>query len=204
MLLLILNQSRHGFLHPPQNLPCFGDSDRTSPAYSYSELHDWRRPQPGVWRPALSWGAHSYATLAHEGIARCWPQWLQQVHGALLQHPYWNIQVGFFHISCTSFPVFTDHIPVHCYFCDSRAFGGLFVYPPWENRLDRGEPTVLLGINICIARIYKWYNLCVLGGKRDVLGISWVWRFCAAVHGQVPVCSNRFLADSAPRYICFV
>lgn len=40
-----------------------------------------------------------------------------------------------------------------------------------------------------ISCIYKWYNLCALGGKRDVLSISWVWRFRAAVHGQVPVCS---------------
>lgn len=49
-----------------------------------------------------------------------------------------------FHMSYTSRPVSTDHIPVHCDVCDSCAFGGLFVYPPWENGFDRGETHVLL------------------------------------------------------------
>lgn len=41
------------------------------------------------------------------------------------------------------FPVPTDNIPVHCYVCDSCAFGGLFVCPTWKNRLDRGEHLLL-------------------------------------------------------------
>lgn len=45
------------------------------------------------------------------------------------------------------FPVPTDNIPVHCYVCDSCAFGGLFVCPTWKNRLDRGEHLLFLTLS---------------------------------------------------------
>lgn len=96
-----------------------------------------------------------------------------------------------FFVSHTSFPVSTDYISVHCDVCDSCAFGGLFVYPPWEIWFDRGERVYCCEeLGTFISRICTWFIPCVLGGERDVLSISWVWRFCAAVHGQVPVCSH--------------
>lgn len=65
----------------PQNIPCFRDSNRAPPADCYSELHDWCGTEPSVRWAALSWGAHSHATPAHEGSAWRRPKWLQQVHG---------------------------------------------------------------------------------------------------------------------------
>lgn len=109
-----------------------------------------------------------------------------------------------FCMSCPSFPVSTDHIPVHCNVCDACAFGGLFVHPPRKNGSDRGETRVLLwrGRGLLYQEFTNNYIPCVLGWERDVLSISWVWRFCAAVYGQVPVCSHlsllvQFLASTS-------
>lgn len=71
----------------------------------------------------------------------------------------------------------------------------------WTARLSSTRERIWLRWATCtavnkhtfISCLYKWYNLCALGGARDVLGISWVWRFRAAVHGQVPVSSWLFL-----------
>lgn len=107
-------------------------------------------------------------------------------------------------MSYPSSPVSTDHIPVHCNVCDSCAFGGLFVHPPRKNGSDRGETRVLLWTDRgpWYQEFTNNYIPCVLGWERDVLGIGWVWRFCAAVYGQVPVCSHLSLLAIFGEYTC--
>lgn len=92
----------------PQNIPCFRDSNRAPPADCYSELHDWCGTEPSVRWAALSWGAHSHATPAHEGSAWRRPKWLQQVHGG---HHWCSslLLLNFLKLTQTSFVFLRSH-----------------------------------------------------------------------------------------------
>lgn len=78
-----------------------------------------------------------------------------------------NILILIFRWGCFSrlvriISVSADHIPVHCYICDSRTFGGLLVYPPRENRFDWGEPPVLLWTNTPLYHVFINDITCAL------------------------------------------
>lgn len=75
---------------------------------------------PCLWEPCP---ASTPMTLANAWWAKC--EFLRQL--ALVFCVLHRILV-----------LFLDHLPVHCYFHYFSAFGGLFVSPPWEERLDRG------------------------------------------------------------------